>query len=105
MIYYKKREVNSPLLTSGNKLCYNLNKEAEFNMGDLEEKREEIGYLKFLMGVVTAIIMGLISWFVANLEQDTVLIYFDMFGVIVALVLWFLLHKKITKDIKSLKDL
>ena len=74
-------------------------------MGDLEEKREEIGYLKFLMGIVTAIIMGLISWFVANFDKDTVLIYFDVFGVLVALVLWFLLHRKITKDIKNLKDL
>jgi len=54
------------------------------------------------MGIVTAIIMGLISWFVANFDKDTVLIYFDVFGV---LVLWFLLHRKITKDIKNLKDL
>ena len=38
------------------------------------------------MGIVTAIIMGLISWFVANFDKDTVLIYFDVFGV---LVLWF----------------
>jgi ABC-type enterobactin transport system permease subunit len=74
-------------------------------MSDLEEKKEEIGYLKFLMGIVTAIIMGLISWFVANVDNNTILIYFDVFGVIIALVFWFLLHQKITKDIKSLKDL
>ena len=57
------------------------------------------------MGVVTAIIMGLISWFVANFDKDTALVYFDLFGVIIALTFWFLLHKKITKDIKSLKEL
>ena len=62
--------------------------------------------MKFWIGVGVASIMGLISWFVNNLEQaNMVMLGLDIFSVIAIAVFIVLLNNAAIRKIRNLEDL
>ncbi len=75
-------------------------------MGKIDKEKEEISWMKFWIGVGVASIMGLISWFVNNLEQaNMVMLGLDIFSVIAIAVFIVLLNNAAIRKIRNLEDL
>lgn len=75
-------------------------------MGKIDKEKEEIGWIKFWIGVGVASIMGLISWFVNNFENaHGFILFIDIFSVVVIAVFIVLLNNTALKKIKNLEDL
>ncbi len=76
-------------------------------MAKIDEIKEEISYLKFWVGVFVAVAISLLSYIVKHFDVNNFNLY--LLFATVALVMdglaIFFVHKKITKKIKSLKDL
>ncbi len=75
-------------------------------MGKIDREKEEIGWIKFWIGVSVASVMGLISWFVNHYEQaNTLLLILDIFAVFILAALIILLNRIGLKKIRELEDL
>lgn len=75
-------------------------------MAQIDEIKEKITHLRFWIGVMIAIIMGLISWFVSNYKiENKILLIADVIGVIFFAFLVIIMNNKALENIKKLKDL
>ena len=75
-------------------------------MAQIDEIKEEIGWLKFWIGVLVASFMGMVSFIHNNLDDMSLFSLTSAFVLTIALVfgvLWF--NKRAIKLIRSLKDL
>jgi hypothetical protein len=76
-------------------------------MAKIDEIKEEISYLKFWVGVFVAVAISLLSYIVKHFNVNHFNLYL-LFATIALVMDGFAIlfvHKKITKKIKSLKDL
>ncbi|RLA75710.1 MAG: hypothetical protein DRG11_00485 [Epsilonproteobacteria bacterium] len=75
-------------------------------MAKIDKEKEEIGLLKFWIGVSVASIMGLISWFVNNFEKsDEIILIFNIVSIVIVAILIVFLNKTVLDKIKKLKDI
>ena len=75
-------------------------------MGKIDKEKEEIGWIKFWIGVSVASIMGLISWFVNNYETaNQIMLILDIVSVLAIAFFIILLNKTGLKKIKELENL
>jgi len=75
-------------------------------MGKIDKEKEEIGWIKFWIGVSVASIMGLISWFVNNYETaNEIMLGLDIASVLTIAVFIVMLNRTGLKKIKELEDL
>jgi len=75
-------------------------------MAKIDRVKEFINYLKVLLIFFLATSIGLISWLVTNYQTaNKLLVYLDVFLIILIFILSILLNKKIIKDINSLEDM
>jgi len=75
-------------------------------MGKIDREKEEIGWIKFWIGVSVASTMGLISWFVNNYETaNSIMLILDISSVLMIAVFIVILNKAGLKKIKELEDL
>ena len=75
-------------------------------MSEIDKEKEEIGWIKFWIGVGVASIMGLISWFINNYEQaNDIVLFIDILSVVIIAVFIVLLNNTALKKIKNLEDL
>ncbi len=75
-------------------------------MGKIDREKEEIGWIKFWIGVSVASIMGLISWFVNHYETAaSVLLLLDIVAAVVLAVFIVVLNSAALKKIKNLEEL
>ncbi len=75
-------------------------------MVKIDKEKEEIGLLKFWIGVSVASIMGLISWFVNNFEKsDEIILIFNIVSIVIVAILIVFLNKTVLDKIKKLKDI
>ena len=75
-------------------------------MAQIDEVKEKITHLRFWIGVMVAIIMGLISWFVSHYETESkFLLIADIIGIIFFIFLIIIINNKILENIKKLGDL
>ena len=75
-------------------------------MGKIDKEKEEIGWIKFWIGVSVASVMGLISWFVNHYrDADTTMLVLDITAVLILAVFIVLLNRAGLKKIKALEDL
>ncbi|NOQ31882.1 MAG: hypothetical protein GQ570_12235 [Helicobacteraceae bacterium] len=75
-------------------------------MGKLDKEKEEIGWIKFWIGVSVASIMGLISWFVNNYESaNELMLFLDIISVLLIAVFIVILNKIGLEKIKELEDI
>ena len=75
-------------------------------MSKIDREKEEIGWIKFWIGVSVASIMGLISWFVNNYETaNIVMLVLDIFSVLCIASFIVILNNIGLKKIKELEEL
>jgi membrane protein YdbS with pleckstrin-like domain len=75
-------------------------------MAKIDRVKEFISYLKVLLIFLLATSIGLIGWLVNNYNTaEIVLVYVDVFVILLIFIIAIFLNKKIVKDIKSLEDL
>ena len=75
-------------------------------MGKIDKEKEEIGWIKFWIGVSVAAIMGLISWFVNNYEQaNEIMLILDILSVLIIAIFIVILNKAGLRKIKDLEEL
>ena len=75
-------------------------------MGKIDKEKEEIGWIKFWIGVSVASIMGLISWFVNNYETaNQIMLILDIVSVLAIAFFIVMLNKTGLKKIKELENL
>ena len=75
-------------------------------MGELDEIKEFIGYLKVIFALVLATIIALIGWLVRYYKtSEPLLVYADIFLILSLFIIIFLVHRKIISDIRKLRGL
>ena len=75
-------------------------------MSRLDEVKEFIGYIKLLVALVLATLIGLIGWLTTSYQTIShLLLISSVVGIVLLFAIFILLNAKILKDIKSLKDL
>jgi F0F1-type ATP synthase assembly protein I len=75
-------------------------------MGEIDEVKEFIGYLKIIFALVLATLIGLIGWLVQNYKKaEPLLVYVDVLLILSLFVVLFLVHRKTLSDIKKLRGL
>ena len=75
-------------------------------MGKIDKEKEEIGWIKFWIGVSVASMMGLISWFVNNYETaNKIILTLDIISVLLIAIFIVMLNRIGLKKIKELEDL
>ena len=75
-------------------------------MGKIDEVKEEIGWLKVMFGIFTAVDISLLGWFVQNYEEmhlvNALLSVVSIFVISVGIIV---INKSAYKKIRQLKDL
>lgn len=75
-------------------------------MGKIDEIKEQIGWLKVVFGLLTAIDIGLISWLAKNYTiANTILLYLVLLVVAICTLGIIFVNRKAYRKIKELKDL
>jgi F0F1-type ATP synthase assembly protein I len=75
-------------------------------MGKLDKEKEEIGWIKFWIGVSVASIMGLISWFVNHYaDANSIILIMDLLATVVLAVFIVVLNRTALRKIKELEAL
>ncbi len=75
-------------------------------MGRIDKEKEEIGWMKFWIGVSVASIMGLISWFVNHYaDANNVILIMDLLAIVVLAVFIVMLNRTALRKIKELENL
>jgi hypothetical protein len=75
-------------------------------MSKIDKEKEEIGWLKFWIGVSVASVMGLISWFVNNYESaNEIMLILDIVSVLLIAIFIVKLNKIGLQKIKELEEL
>ena len=75
-------------------------------MGKIDEVKEEIGWLKVMFGIFTAVDISLLGWFAQNYEEmhlfNALLSVVSIFVISVGIIV---INKSAYKKIRQLKDL
>jgi len=75
-------------------------------MAKIDRIKEFINYLKVLLVVSLATVVGLVSWIANNYEKNnSLLLNLATMTTFVLLIIIIFVNKKIIKDIKSLEEL
>ena len=75
-------------------------------MGKLDKEKEEIGWIKFWIGVSVASIMGLISWFVNHYaDANNIILIMDLLATVVLAIFIVVLNRTALRKIKELEAL
>jgi ATP/ADP translocase len=75
-------------------------------MAKIDRIKEFINYLKVLLVLSLATVIGLVSWIANNYHNNNMLLLsLATFTVLILLMIVILINKKIIKDIKSLEEL
>ncbi|MDF1874295.1 hypothetical protein JHD48_00945 [Sulfurimonas sp. SAG-AH-194-I05] len=75
-------------------------------MAKIDRVKEFINYLKVVLVLSLATVIGLVSWIANNYEKEnTLLLNLAISTIVILLLITILINKKIIKDIKSLEDL
>ncbi len=75
-------------------------------MGKIDREKEEIGWIKFWIGVAVAAIMGLVSWFVNHYTTAQMpMLILDVLSIVVLAIFIVLLNRIGLKKIKDLENL
>jgi membrane protein YdbS with pleckstrin-like domain len=75
-------------------------------MGQIDEIKEQIGWLKVVFGLLSAIIMGLIGWLAKNYNTaNDWFVYLALAIVVISTIGIVYVNKTAYRKIKELKDL
>jgi len=75
-------------------------------MAKIDEIKEEIGWLKVIFGILTAIDISLLGWLAQNTESTTLLLQITAIIFIIAVTIGIIVvNKKAYKKMRELKDL
>ncbi|MBI3066614.1 MAG: hypothetical protein HYY82_16965 [Deltaproteobacteria bacterium] len=75
-------------------------------MSELDVAKEQIAYLKFWLGIFVVTDISLFAWVLSNVGSATLLLLFGGCFAIVATTLGIvLLHRRIERQIESLREL
>ena len=75
-------------------------------MSELDVAREKIAYLKVWLGILVVTDISTFGWLISYVESATELLLWAAAIVVVALTVGiFLLHRKINRHIRSLREL
>jgi len=75
-------------------------------MAKIDQIKEEIGWLKVIFGILTAIDISLLGWLVQNIESTTLLLQITAIIFIIAITIGIIVvNKKAYKKMRELKDL
>jgi len=75
-------------------------------MAKIDELKEEIGWLKVIFGILTAIDISLLGWLAQNTESTTLLLQITAILFIIAVTIGIIVvNKKAYKKMRELKDL
>lgn len=75
-------------------------------MSDLEVMKEQIAYLKYWQGVMVLTDLGLIGWLISNIRVSGLgLIVLAGLGIVALTFGIYMLHRRIERQIESLRDL
>lgn len=77
-------------------------------MSKLDREKEKIGVLKFWLGVVVAVFLGVASWLINNLQKadtQTWLIVGAEVGLVCLFLVGILLSRALNRCVENLKDL
>ncbi len=78
----------------------------EYDMSEIDEVKEFLGYLKIIFALVLATTIGMIGWLVQNYKKaEPILVYADILLILSLFVVLFLVNRKIISDIKRLRGL
>ena len=81
-------------------ICYNS------GMGKIDEIKEEIGWLKVMFGIFTAVDISLLGWLVQNYDKTSTLNTLVSFIIIFSLSLGIIIvNKSAYKKMRQLRDL
>jgi len=75
-------------------------------MAKIDEIKEEIGWLKVIFGILTAIDISLLGWLAQNTESTTLLLQITAIIFIIAVTIGIIVvNKKAYKKMRELRDL
>jgi hypothetical protein len=75
-------------------------------VSELDVTKEKIAYLKVWLGILVVTDISLVGWFVSNIASaNTVALVASVAAVVAVTAGIFILHKRIDRYIRSLKDL
>jgi hypothetical protein len=75
-------------------------------MADIDEVKEDIGYMKVWLGIIVVTNISLMGWLLSNYETSSMIkIISDIIAIIVLLISIVKIDRNIKIKIKSLKDL
>jgi hypothetical protein len=75
-------------------------------MSELDVAKEQIAYLKFWLGIFVVTDISLFGWVLSNVGSATLLLVFGgCFAIVVTTVGIVLLHRRIERQIESLREL
>ena len=75
-------------------------------MGQIDEIREEIGWLKVWLGILVVTMFGMIGWGISHIGKvSQLLLVLDGIGIVVIAVIVGMINYAAIKKIRSLKDL
>ena len=75
-------------------------------MSELDVAKEQIAYLKFWLGIFVVTDISLFSWVLSNVGSATLLLVFSgCFAIVATTVGIVLLHRRIERQIESLREL
>ena len=75
-------------------------------MGKIDKEKEQIGWIKFWIGVGVASIMGLISYFVNHYDKaDKIILVITIIAVVLVAIFVVILNSIGLKKIKELEEL
>ena len=72
-------------------------------MGQIDDIKEELNYMKVWLGIIVVTAIGLIGWLVNHHESASMLK--TSCGIVVLTIIIVLIDKKIKEKIKSLREL
>ncbi len=75
-------------------------------MSELDVAKEQIAYLKFWLGIFVVTDISLFGWVLSNVGSATLLLIFGgCFAIVATTVGIVLLHRRIERQIESLREL
>jgi len=74
-------------------------------LAKIDEVKEEIGYLKFWLGIIVATDMGLIGWLVNNYNKSFYKSIVVIVSIFVLTIIIGVMNKKTKSKIKELREL
>jgi hypothetical protein len=75
-------------------------------MSELDVAKEQIAYLKFWLGIFVVTDISLFGWVLSNVGSATLLLVFGgCFAIVATTVGIVLLHRRIERQIESLREL